>query len=281
MAPSVLIGLALIIWGLAHPASLDAASLSIFVVGVGSVGLLHGALDHLVAFRLFPSRVGWMSFLAGYLGVMAAYILLWFLAPIPALALFIALTIWHFGQADANGFGWKEADRLLAVSRSLAVLGLLFGASMGDVAAILKPLMAWPVPETYGPWFAAGALITHLAALAWVRPDGTWRATADIGLIGVLAFTTPLLVGFTAYFALWHSMGHIRELRSFLNLPGWWDVVRLGLPFTVIAAIGVAGAVYATGTDIRPADGLVYGFAAISVLTLPHVLLVDRMLKKT
>lgn len=281
MAPSVLISLALIAWGLIHPSSLHGASLPIFVVGVGSVGLLHGALDHLVAFRLFDSRIGWVSFLAGYLGVMAAYILLWILAPVPALALFIGLTIWHFGQADATGFGWREADRLLAVSRSLAVLGVLFGASMEEVADILKPLLAWPVPAAYGPWFAAGAVSAHLAALAWVRPEGTWRATADIMLIGVLAFTTPLLVGFTAYFALWHSMGHIRELRSFLNLPGWWDVVRLGLPFTVVAAIGVAGAVYATGTDIRPADGLVYGFAAISVLTLPHVLLVDRMFKKT
>jgi len=281
MAPSVLIGLALIAWGLIHPASLNAASLPIFVVGVGSVGLLHGALDHLVAFRLFDSRVGWMSFLAGYLGVMAAYILLWIWAPISALILFLALTVWHFGQADANGFGWREADRLLAISRSLAVLGVLFGASMDEVAAILMPLLTWPVPAVYGPWFGAGAVIAHLAALAWVRPAGARRATADIVLIGVLAFTTPLLVGFTAYFALWHSMGHIRELRSFLDLPGWWDLVRLGLPFTVIAAIGVAGAVYATGTDIRPADGLVYGFAAISVLTLPHVLLVDRMLKKT
>lgn len=278
MAPSLLISLVLILWGLVHPASLQAAALPVFALGVGTVGLLHGALDHLVAFRLYTDRIGWGTFLAGYLGVMAAYAGLWVVAPVAALVLFLALTVWHFGQADAHTFGWDGGGPLLPLTRSLAVLGVLFGLSLPDVADILAPVLPLPSLPEAGPWLGAGALAPHLAALAWKRPAGTARAIADIALIAALAATTPLLVGFTAYFALWHSMGHLRELQSFLQVPSRWEVVRLGLPFTLIAAVGVAAAVAATGTSVDPAQGLVYGFAAISVLTLPHVLLVDRMM---
>jgi hypothetical protein len=87
-----------------------------------------------------------------------------------------------------------------------------------------------------------------------------------------------LLTGFTAYFVLWHSAGHLRELQSFLELPSWWSVIRKGIPMTVVALAGIVVFWLWIGSSLLPSHWILYGFVAISLLTLPHMILVDRML---
>lgn len=107
------------------------------------------------------------------------------------------------------------------------------------------------------------------------------RLIADsILLILVLLITGPL-IGFALYFALWHSAGHIREMREFfksrgkdLTIP---DFYKKALPFTAVSIVGLgflAGVNHAFGLDEQ---FLSLMFILISVLTLPHMFIVDKM----
>lgn len=248
--------------------------LAIFLIGTGSLGMLHGALDHHVAFKVDAG--GWPRFLAGYLGVMALYGLVWWMLPWLGLAVFLGLTVWHFGQGDTAHLD-SRAPRLVAITRSLAVLGTLFGAHLRDAVAIIAPVFPIEMPGWVGAWMTAGGLALHVGVvLLTVREP--LRELFDVAWLSVLFIQVPLLTGFAAYFVLWHSAGHLRELRTFLELPSIWSVIRKGIPMTVAALAGIVAVWFWIGSSWLPSHWILYGFVAISLLTLPHMILVDRML---
>ena len=68
------------------------------------VGLPHGAFDGAIAFFVgagrTPARI--TSFLVGYSVLAGLYIGFWYLMPLPALIIFLALSIIHFGSGDVQ-----------------------------------------------------------------------------------------------------------------------------------------------------------------------------------
>lgn len=274
MATRHLLSIPLILLSLIAPDIALRWDLAIFLLGTGTLGMLHGALDHHVAFKVDSG--GWSRFLARYLGVMAAYALVWWMLPWLGLILFLGLTVWHFGQGDTAHLP-SRAPRLLAITRSLAVLGVLFGVNLDEAMAIVSPVLMMSVPAWIGPAAAIGGVLTHVLTVLRTT-DSPFNELFDVAWLSVLFLQVPLLTGFTAYFVLWHSAGHLRELQSFLELPSLWDVIKKGIPMTAAAWIGIVGVWFWVGSSLLPSHWILYGFIAISLLTLPHMILVDRML---
>jgi Brp/Blh family beta-carotene 15,15'-monooxygenase len=269
-----LVSIPLILLSLIAPDMALRLDLAIFLIGTGTLGMLHGALDHHVAFKVDAG--GWPRFLAGYLGVMVAYGLVWWMLPWLGLILFLGLTVWHFGQGDTAHLS-SRTPRLVAVTRSLAVLGVLFGVNLDEALAIVSPVLMVAVPAWLGLAAAVGGLALHVATVLRTT-DAPFRELFDVAWLAVLFIQVPLLTGFTAYFVLWHSAGHLRELQSFLELPSLWDVIKKGIPMTVVALAGIVVFWFWIGSSLLPSHWILYGFVAISLLTLPHMILVDRML---
>ena len=63
-------------------------------------GVPHGALDGAIIFQKFSTFRQRLVLLLGYLLLSAVCVLLWFIAPTICLAIFLALSIWHFGYSD-------------------------------------------------------------------------------------------------------------------------------------------------------------------------------------
>jgi Brp/Blh family beta-carotene 15,15'-monooxygenase len=269
-----LVSIPLILLSLIAPDMALRLDLAIFLIGTGTLGMLHGALDHHVAFKVDAG--GWPRFLAGYLGVMVAYGLVWWMLPWLGLILFLGLTVWHFGQGDTAHLS-SRTPRLVAVTRSLAVLGVLFGVNLDEALAIVSPVLMVAVPAWLGLAAAVGGLALHVATVLRTT-DAPFKELFDVAWLAVLFIQVPLLTGFTAYFVLWHSAGHLRELQSFLELPSLWDVIKKGIPMTVVALAGIVVFWFWIGSSLLPSHWILYGFVAISLLTLPHMILVDRML---
>jgi len=269
-----LVSIPLILLSLIAPDMALRLDLAIFLIGTGTLGMLHGALDHHVAFKVDAG--GWPRFLAGYLGVMVAYGLVWWMLPWLGLILFLGLTVWHFGQGDTAHLS-SRTPRLVAVTRSLAVLGVLFGVNLDEALAIVSPVLMVAVPAWLGLAAAVGGLALHVATVLRTT-DAPFKELFDVAWLAVLFIQVPLLTGFTAYFVLWHSAGHLRELQSFLELPSLWDVIKKGIPMTLVALAGIVVFWFWIGSSLLPSHWILYGFVAISLLTLPHMILVDRML---
>lgn len=262
-------------------------------------GIPHGAIDHLVAARLYDLRFTWRDqakFYGGYLALMAAYGALWPVAPAWCLVVFLAMTMYHFGQADLAYWGLPPIPaRFMYLSRGLFLIGLPIVAFPGIVDPIFEAIggvqvLDWSLVTTYQTPTLLGLVGQHVGALALAFGAGdvpVWKGGREglnvLVLTALFGLVHPL-IAFAVYFGLWHSLGHILELIRFFRNQGqkmsivdFYQKAALftGLSFVLLG--GLYAALHAFG-DREEMIALL--FILIAVMTLPHMIIVERLYRQ-
>ncbi len=221
--------------GLADPSFTSRAAPWPFAIALVVLGMPHGAADWVVAARL-SGRPGFGSRLAGfawYLAMMAASLGLIAWQPGFAALLFIVLTVFHFGMADATALRADKDGPVarwgLALGRGLLLLATAFAA---------HPLEAWApfaqIGESLSPWASqawrpdpaslqrsalvgafAGAGLALAGAAARVRAGHARDAACDLAehaLVAAMAGLADPLFAVGCYFIGVHAFRHTRRL---------------------------------------------------------------------
>src|SRR6056297_3409000 len=99
------LAVAAVLLSLALPGLVLQVQLLLVVGMILFIGIPHGATDYLIFQSL--SQPMWGSremthFYFNYVLLMGSYALLWWLTPTAALVVFIAISIYHFGQSNWN-----------------------------------------------------------------------------------------------------------------------------------------------------------------------------------
>ncbi len=246
----------------------------IMSIGIATIGLSHGAMDHRVGGILIRPQFGrkWpIVFTLSYLALGSAALLIWIAAPAFALVLFLAYSAFHFGsdRFRANGFGH-------AVSRGAIPLLLPIAFQSDEVSLLFSMVTSMNVRvEPYV--FAAGilaaiaVLVTILSAVR--RRD--FNEGAEIVLLIALNAATPPLIAFTVYFVLLHSVRHIIELAGWLEpkslARGFRRIGLESLPLTgLLLVAGTFGITFVRVGDLEPTI-IQAVFVGLSCLTVPHM----------
>lgn len=272
-----------------------------FLFGVVVVtGMPHGAIDHLVAAQLYGLQGTWTDqakFYGGYLVLMAVYGAFWIVAPVWSLLVFLVMTMYHFGQADLAYWGLPPVQaRLLYLSRGLFLIGLPIAAFPAQVDPIFDAIAgvqvsAWPLLDTHPDLVAAALVAQHagglvLAAVAnGVERTGWAREAVNVAVLTALLGGVTPLVAFAVYFGAWHSLGHILELLRFFRehrqepstLTAFYREAAL---FTILPFVGLAGLYGLTQSFGRPDQMIALLFIIIAVMTLPHMIIVERLYRE-
>jgi beta-carotene 15,15'-dioxygenase len=277
------------------PEFMDAAAPWLLFLAVFVIGIPHGAVDHVVAADLFGLRdrlVDHLRFYSIYLVIMLMIGLLWIFLPFAGMILFLVISIYHFGQADREDLLRQDARLapVFAWSRGLMVLAVIVFAWPEICIPIIEAAVR-ARPDWFDVLYARAGTITWISIGQYLLISSAFMAGRQVVspvklagdsllLIGLLLLTHPL-IGFAIYFALWHSLGHVREMMNFFRDKGREVTIlkfyKLALPFTLVSLTGLAilfgiHRAFSFGDEM-----LSLLFILISVLTLPHVLLVDRM----
>jgi Brp/Blh family beta-carotene 15,15'-monooxygenase len=251
-------GIALLVVGgvLAAPAALP-VQLAFAILGIGVVGMVHGAGDLAVV-----SKERWPVFLAAYALVSLATLLWWINDPAIALPAFLLASAFHFGIEDARD--GTPAERL---ARGSALILAPTALHAGSYAGILR--LAGGSSSTLAALTPLLAIIGGLAGaalllLAWRRRD--MRLAVGIGALLLL----PPLIGFTIGFLVLHAFPQTAERRDLLGCSNTLDYLKTVMPIFV-AAVLLAGLV--AGLLLRFDPSGVRGlFAGIAALAVPHLL---------
>ncbi len=261
------------------------------VVGL-LVGLPHGAVDHLVpGFRLGHDLSRTLVVVVGYAGLAGLALLAFRAWPGPGLAVFVAVSVWHFGTGETACHallrGARPArDVLGAITFGAVVLVLPITAHTDEVA----PIMADLAPGSaglLGPGVSAAVTAicgVLVAAAALARRDRP-QELLDLGLLLAVAVLVPPTAAFGAYFGGWHAVRHTARLLA--EDPASADDLvlgRLGRPlsrFARRAALPTAVALTGVGVLWLGADGW-RGFVStdlsvLAALTVPHLVVVAWM----
>ena len=252
------------------------ALVAVLAVAVALTGLPHGALDPWIARRagLWKGRLGWVVFNLAYVAMAALVVAFWWLAPGPSLALFLAISAWHFaGDWRPHLPGWARGLAGLALlalpawrwpAEVDAAFALLAGPE-GSMIAIGMALAA--------PWLAVG-----MAAAALVSLRRSPATAIELAAVAALALLLPPLVYFIVYFCALHSLRHLRMAARDADTASRWRMAGVASLYTLLTLVAAMAAWpwLASATSTPDGDLLRLVFIGLAALTLPHMLVVMR-----
>lgn len=293
-AAAIIVSIICIIAALIAPDFTNSAAPWMVLVSVFLIGIPHGAIDHIMAAELYglnQSLKDHLLFYGSYLFIMFLVAALWYIFPAGGMILFLAISIYHFGQADMEDFMIRKPfNWFWHLSRGTFIIGLIIFSNPEVTYPIIAEAVRIDLTAFYSAMpDAANSIIilitvyiaSIIAGISLKRIDRAANLFLDSALIALLIMITGPLIGFAVYFALWHSAGHVREMREFFSSRD--KSLSLGnfylksAPFTIVSILGLAllaGINNALGLDEQ---FLTLMFILISVLTLPHMVIVHRM----
>lgn len=283
-----------VLFALLFPSVLASTELIIAAALIVLVGIPHGATDHLIFLQLRSSFLGSRGieqFYVNYLLLMAAYSVLWWLVPSAALAFFLLLSIYHFGQSNWNYVRFSnkmQAGVTYLVWGSFVLLIPIiwnFDAASGIIASITR---SEPLELSLGARQALCMLlllsnvwlIVYLRVQQLIERKNFRDELLNLLVMSVLFSFTPLLLSFVVYFVFWHSMSSMADQIQFFNKKSpdynWKSYVRQALPLSLIAVGGLV-LLYILQSQLGFQANIGLLFIFISVVTLPHMILIELL----
>ena len=269
--------------GMLTMSNLDLLALAAVVL----IGLPHGALDGAIAIHLgYAARVVNFIRFIGLYALMAGLVVgAWVMMPALCLLAFLIISMVHFGSGDArHGTGWMRGAEIVAHG-GLVVVGIsqmhrsevdvVFGYLVGgDTSLVWSGLDVMTI-------FVGLSLLVCLGHALWFRK---WRGTAvELMLLAILFAMVPPLVGFAVYFCCVHSARHIAGIVG--SLRRYMSVANLciqTLAFTVASWLAGAAAGWWMIDMTNPEPTVLRViFIGLAALTVPHMILVDGIYRRS
>jgi lycopene beta-cyclase len=258
------------------------------VLGLLTFGIAHGSLDHVISSDSNPRGLFWLK----YGGSMILFLLIWWVAPVIALTLFILQSALHFGESYWIGT-LKRSQNNRTVRWLVAIWGLfaaLFGVlfhgsdSWPIVQAIVRAqndVSFLSLDQARGLSFVLLALAAGAAAVL-DREQKRMTGRGGQGLpatlfLGASFIALPLLPGFFCFFAFWHSFESVQIQRM---KTGWsaTQYFKKAWPLTLVTLLGMAVLIFlfANTTKLELVWKVI--FILISCLTAAHAPVMTRFL---
>jgi Brp/Blh family beta-carotene 15,15'-monooxygenase len=273
----------------------DWVSVATIITVIAVLGIPHGAVDHLVVERLDgrTDRGSRVRFVGTYLLAMALVGLMWLAVPPLALVIFLALSVHHFGQSDLAYLRLSEPSQLAVQwSRGLFLVGLPLVAHVTAIAPVVERLgggdpATWPwLADLWWLW-AALLVVQHMvvggAVAARLRDRAVvGREIVSVAALALLLSTAEPLIGFAVYFGLWHSLAHLLVLTDLLGHEPhpMRSLTRLAAPVTAVSLAALTAVAVGLAVGGRSDLLVPVAFVFISMLTLPHMVVVERLWRR-
>ncbi len=262
------------------------------------IGVPHGALDFLVDEQneeLVKRTFSIKKFVSVYLTRLFAFSLFWFM-PWVAFSLFMVFSIYHFGETDMSSIMKpNKTSTILYVAYGSLILSVLLLSHLSEIAASI-PIVGDFLNGTTFYFFLEqfSSLIISALALFFISVVYFLHRKGEIIKISfsqILQFSTlllvisllPLLLAFTFYFALWHSILSVRNIfsyfKDFNNSKKFTVFCNKSILFSLLALGSIVGLYFALDYFIPDMNLLFALLIVLSVLTLPHLAVMHRMYK--
>ena len=294
--PVIGVSLVILLLGLTGLSDIPWLELGLFGLVMVSTGIPHGATDHLIYAKVQAHRsrpFSWKRFLGFYLLTMISYSMSWIFLPGISLSIFLLISAYHFGQSQVLYVRWEAGSwkkRILGLAWGSLILSSLLLMHLEEVIVLLSSIIQVPeLLSSLGPVQLAifptvcGVVILLIWSQAlWEKAMTLSEFAKEIASLAILLCTfyvAGLWLGFALYFGVWHALSSmLAEIEVFRKERAYSlkAFVKDALPFSLIsfAGIGILGiAVSILGEEIPM---ILVLFIAISVLTLPHTIYMDR-----
>ena len=270
----------------------------IFITGILLLGVPHGAADLLVATQNANSgkqplsKIRFLSVYIGRLCLFAATI--WFF-PVMGNILFIFFAAYHFGETDLHQFKTNTLlGKLFVISYGLVILSVILLHHFEEVKPIFQLFEAGKKNEILINWIdinryyilsTTGILFFTNTFVYFLRNSNTninekGQFLIRFAVILFIIFNLPMLLGFTFYFVVWHSVISLNNIIVYLRNNNMYSlniINRQILLYSVLSITGI-GMFGLTGFMFISSNAVAgYIFLGLAVLTAPHMQIMHDM----
>ena len=243
----------------------------LLITGLITVGIPHGAVDHLIETGKWDSKKA-PRFILTYLLQAAAMAFLWYLLPELAIIIFLVYSSWHFGQADGKQWGFSP---VLSFIWGVFLLFYILGTHMKETNLITSIIGHLTLPIAFPSWVIIPWIIWSI-----IRKQASFSLTL-IWLF--LSSQLPLLFAFGIYFIGQHSITSWKHMSAHLKLSNR-KIWLQSLPFHTGAWIILMLFIYfypaSKGFNVQDTSQWGIFFIFIACISLPHVISMQSLYTK-
>lgn len=270
----------------------------IFLIGILLLGVPHGAADLLVANRNADagkkvfSRIWFLAIYISRLFLFAA--ILWFF-PVIGILLFIFFAAYHFGETDLYKFKTNTLlGKLFVISYGLVILAVILLQHFEEVKPVFQLFEAGKKNELLINWIdinryyilSVTGILFFITTFIYFLRNGNNDITEKgqflihFAVILFILFNLPMLLGFTFYFVVWHSVISLNNIVMYLRNNNTYPlnvIFRQILMYSALAITGI-GLFGLTGFMFISSNAVAgYIFLGLAVLTAPHMQIMHDM----
>lgn len=282
------------------PESMEAP---VFVLCMVMIGVPHGGLDHLVflqgssseSLKYGDSAVEhfmengiwkdwnfWMGFLRIYVSVIVVYAILWWTMPWMSFVVFMLLSAYHFGQIQLDYLNvvleesWLKT--VVYLFWGIAILTRILFTHYRETERILESFFELkqvvdPEYAVFVMYFSEISTLMLLSYLRFKRMMSTSSLCSEVIaylLISILNSRKSLLICFSIFYGLWHSLKSMEIHSEELGMTIYQCMLH-AIPFSILSFIGLIVILVLIQMQSSHSPYLIF-LCCLGTLAAPHIL---------
>jgi beta-carotene 15,15'-dioxygenase len=248
-----------------------------------TVGIPHGAIDHLLYYQKKGSESSLSTFIFLYVSIMATYLICWYYLPIPALILFLTMSAYHFGQSHFIHIKVEKQKVLLYMATGFYYLGVILFSDFDNTGDILKSMVDIQLLRPFTTAIVLGLMLLSASLFLFQAPSKKYIFLLELPVLGLILYYLPLLLAFITYFGFWHSLPSLLEeyknLRLFGSKNKVTSFVKNLLPFSLISMLGIILILLVVNRWLAEEELILTFFVLVSLISAPHIWIMNRFLE--
>ncbi len=268
----------------------------LFIAGVILLGIPHGAADLLVATENESGRHTFSAkgFHLRYVGSLALFAFLFWVFPVITNLLFILFAAFHFGETDLIKFRTSnKSGKFFIMGYGILILFVIILPHFGTLMPLfilfksgLKNESFITYIDTYRYYILIITCIIFTFIIIWYLITNSIERRIFLPFLMeyisllIILYYLPMILGFTFYFVLWHSLFSLKNIFQYLGKDGIISNGVIAKQISLYSLISFLGfLVFAfTGVLILNHNSLIaYVFLLLAILTAPHMQVMHHM----
>jgi len=260
------------------------SSLSILLFGIP-----HGAIDHIIFFK--KRNITQLKFYLIYLGLIIGFVLMWHIAPVLSLILFLLISAFHFGESQFEDIKFnKILKNSFYFFWGIALLSTLIFYNLKELANVTAYFDDTLILEkvydiknvTILFYFTNIVTLSSMIILFIYKKIKIERLLSEfflLFLIHITFYLFPFIIGFTLYFVVLHSLKVMQDEIEFFKKDNpkfsFLDFLKLLAPYSILSIFFTTILLLLSYYSYIPYSIPFLSIIIISVITLPHAIVMN------
>ena len=263
------------------------------IILISLFGIPHGAIDNII--YLSSNKITKVRFYLIYLVTIIIYCFFWWLMPIISLVFFLFLSSYHFGESQLVDYSFVNKKRIIYLFWGSALLSTLIFYNNNELLLLSNRFIDTEnfsqvfnvLIFKYIFYFSNLFIISFLVYENYKLNISNQQLMNEIFLLILIHITFylfPIIISFTLYFIFLHSIkvlkqefDYLKSLQSDLNILNF---IKLLCPHTLLSIVFLVVLLFLMNFGFINISVFLFSIIGISVITLPHAIIMSNFYNK-